>query len=87
MTSPFGGSLPLVFDLTGLGGLIGLLAVTLLTAAAMVTKFRRTTSPSNGPSSSGSRWPASPCQRLIGCLVEFVVFGKADWFSLLALLA
>ena len=87
LANPLGGSLPLLFDLTGLGGLIGLLVVTFLTAAAIVAKFRQTTSRLERAqlkwlALAGLALPVS----LIGCLVEIVLFGKADWFSLVALL-
>jgi signal transduction histidine kinase len=85
--NPFAGAFPLVFDLAGLGGLIGLLAVTLLTAAAVVAKLRGTRGPRERAqlkwlALAGLALPAS----LIGCLVEYLAFGRTDWFSLVALL-
>jgi signal transduction histidine kinase len=87
LPNPLGGSLPLLFEITGLGGLIGLLTVTILTASAIVVKFRRTSSPIERAqlkwlALAGLALPAS----LLGCLVEFVLFGQVAWFSLVALL-
>jgi signal transduction histidine kinase len=87
LRSPLGGWLPLVFDVTGLASLIGLLALTVLTAAAIVVRFRRTADPIQRVqlkwlALAGIALPAS----LFGCIVEFVVFGRAEWLSLIALL-
>ncbi len=83
LVNPFGGSIPLLFDLTALGGLIGLLAVAILTAAALVAKFRRTVSPVERAqlkwlALAGIALPAA----LLGCLIEFIILGKPEWFSL-----
>lgn len=87
LSNPLGGSLPLLFDLAGLGGLIGLIAVTILTAAALVSKFRHSESSIERAqlkwlALAGLALPAS----LVGCLVEFLLFGDAGWFSLVSAL-
>ncbi len=87
LPSPLGGSAPLLFDVASLGGLIGLLAVTVLTATALVAKFRRSVSALERAqlkwlSLAGIALPAA----LLGCLVEFIILGKPEWFSLIALL-
>jgi signal transduction histidine kinase len=85
--NPLGGSFPLLFEVAALGGLIGLLSVSVLTAAALVAKFRRTAGPVERAqlkwlALAGLALPAS----LVGCLVEFVLFGEVAWFSLVGLL-
>jgi signal transduction histidine kinase len=84
---PFGDALPLLFDMTALGGLIGILLVTILTAAALVVKFRRSSIPLERAqlkwlALAGLALPTA----LVGCLVEFVLFGEVAWFSFIALL-
>jgi len=85
LANPVGGALPGLFDLTGLGGLIGLVAVTILTAAALLSRFRHSGSRIERAqlkwlALAGLALPAS----LVGCLVEFVIFGEAGLFSLIS---